>query len=102
MARIIVSQQAEQDLAQIVDEISDRAGPATADRLFDRIIAIIDKLSVVPRAAGRLIPGLGRDIRCHPIGAYNVYLRYDEAADTLFVVRVIHGRRNITAALFEK
>lgn len=83
MARIIVSPQAEQDLADIVDEISDGAGPAIADNLFDRVMAIIRKLSAVPRASGRLVPALGRDLRCHPIGAYNVYLRYDEAADTL-------------------
>ena len=68
--------------AQIVDEISSSAGPSIADNLFDRIIAIIDKLSAVPRASGRLVPALGRDLRRHPIGAYNVYLRYDEAADT--------------------
>jgi toxin ParE1/3/4 len=102
MAQVIVSPQAEQDLAQIVDEISVKAGPAVADKLFDRIIAIVEKLGVVPGASGRPIPALGRDIRCHPIGSYNVYLRYDEATDALFVVRVLHGRRNITSALFKK
>jgi toxin ParE1/3/4 len=102
MAQVVVSPQAEQDLAQIVDEISDKADSAVADKLFDRIIAIVEKLAIVPEASGRLVPALGRDIRCHPIGNYNVYLRYDEAADTLFVVRVLHGRRNITAALFKE
>jgi plasmid stabilization system protein ParE len=70
MARVIVSPQAEQDLAEIVDEISNRAGSVIADNLFDRIVAIIDKLSIVPNASGRLVPALGRDIRCHPIGSY--------------------------------
>jgi plasmid stabilization system protein ParE len=102
MARIIVSPQAEHDLAQIVDEISAKIGPAVAERLFDRIVAIIEKLGVVPKASGRPTPALGRDIRCHPVGSYNVYLRYDEPADTLCVVRVLHGRRHITAALFKE
>ncbi|MBX9590692.1 MAG: type II toxin-antitoxin system RelE/ParE family toxin [Hyphomonadaceae bacterium] len=102
MARIIVSPQAEHDLAQIVDEISDTAGPAVAGNLLGRIVAVIDKLALVPNASGRLVPALGKEIRCHAIGSYNVYLRYDEAADVLLVVRVLHGRRNITAALFEK
>ncbi len=101
MARIIVSPQAEQDLAQIVDEISSRAGPSIADNLF---IDHRDHRQVIHSAEGVRPTGAGprRDLRCHPIGADNVYLRYDEAADTLFVVRVLHGRRNITAALFEK
>src|SRR5262245_39153591 len=99
MAQVVVSPQAEQELAQLVDEIGDKAGPAVADNLLDRIVAIFHKLALVPKASGRLVPGLGKDIRCHPVGSYNVYLRYDEAVDTLFVVRVLHGRRNITAAL---
>lgn len=102
MAQIIVSPQAEQDLAQLIDEITSKAGLAIADRLVDRIVAIVGKLAVVPKASGRPIPNLGVDIRCHPIGSYNVYLRYAETADTLYVLRVLHGRRNITAALFHK
>jgi plasmid stabilization system protein ParE len=70
--------------------------------MLNRIVAIIDKLAIVPKASGRLAPALGREIRCHAIGSYNVYLRYDEGLDALFVVRVLHGRRNITSALFEK
>ena len=101
MARVVVAPQAEVDLAQIVDEVGAKAGPPVADRFFNRIVAIIERLAVVPRSAGRLVPTLGEGIRCHPIGNYNVYLRYDETADVLFVVRVLHGRRNIVAELFE-
>ena len=100
MSRVVVSPQAEADLAQIVDDVSVKAGAAVAERLFDRIVAIVERLSVAPKMSGRLVPALGEGVRCHPIGSYNVYLRHDESGDVLFVVRVLHGRRNITAALF--
>lgn len=83
-----------------MDEISDKAGSAVAGNVLDHLVTVIDKLAIVPRASGRLVPALGTQIRCHVVGSYNVYLRYDEVADVLIVVRVLHGRRNITAALF--
>jgi plasmid stabilization system protein ParE len=64
------------------------------------MVAIIQKLSRAPRAAGRLVPQLGDGLRCYPFGNYNIYMRYDAAADTLFVVRILHGRRNITRTNF--
>lgn len=101
MARVAVSPQAEADLTRIGEEIADKAGVLTADRVVDRIVHVIERLSAIPRSSGRLVPALGHDLRCHPVGSYNVYLRYDEKADVLSVVRVLHGRRNITAMFFK-
>jgi len=55
----------------------------------------------VPKASGRPVPSLGAGLRCHPMGAHNIYLRYDDETETLFVVRVLHGRRDMTAELFK-
>jgi plasmid stabilization system protein ParE len=58
MAQIIVSPQAEQDLAQIVDEIGNKAGPAIADKLLDRIVAIIEKQVPPPPASKAVEPSM--------------------------------------------
>ena len=48
-----------------------------------------------PRVA-RPRPGLGLEIRSAAVKPYVVLHRYDRAADTVFILRVLHGRRQIT------
>jgi toxin ParE1/3/4 len=56
--------------------------------LFDRLAEYPD--SGAPRAS------LGRDIRIGVVSPYVVIYRHREADDTVTVLRIIHGRRNIT------
>jgi toxin ParE1/3/4 len=100
MTKVVVSPQAEADLRELAFRIADAAGERVAQDYLGRMIAVIQKLSRVPRAAGRLVPLLGVGLRCHPFGNYNIYLRHDEVGDVLYVVRILHGRRNITKTIF--
>jgi len=101
MTNVIVSPEAECDLAELTDRIANAAGPEVADAFVDRIVAVVETLATIPKAAGRPVPKLGPGLRCHPFGNYNLYLRYDEAGDVLQFVRVLHGRRNIDATYFK-
>ena len=95
MPEVIVSPQAEADLLKLSTRIASAAGAETAERFIDKIVVIVRKLAAVPRAAGHPVPQLGRGLRCHAIGKYNAYIRFDDKSDILYLVRVLHGRRNI-------
>ncbi len=92
---------AEEAVRQLVDErIAERsiedddllwAKPLVDDALYDRLAEHPD--SGAPR------PGLGTDIRIGIVLPYIVIYRHHEADDIVTVLRVLHGRRNITAKL---
>ena len=100
MASVIVSPEAETDLEGILRHVAEQAGATIAGRYVEGMLATIESLAVIPEASGRPVPKLGRGLRCHPIGKYNVYLRYDSVGDVLSAVRVLHGRRRITRKVF--
>lgn len=101
MTRIVVAPEVEADLLDIEDRIAETAGHEIATKYILGLLTTIERLATVPLASGRLVPQLGSDLRCHPFGNYNLYLRYHVGTDELQVVRTLHGRRNITAASFE-
>jgi plasmid stabilization system protein ParE len=100
VTKVVVSPQAEADLLKIANRIADAAGFVTAEKYVDQIVSIVTKLAMIPHAAGHPVPQLGVGLRCHAIGYYNTYLRYDEKADTLYLVRVLHARRRIGKKTF--
>jgi plasmid stabilization system protein ParE len=100
VTQVIVSPEAEIDLTELSERISDAAGDVVASNYVDRIVRTLDRLARVPRASGRPVPKLGEGLRCHPFGRFNLYLRYDEDADVLYLVRVLRGRRNIEPDMF--
>lgn len=100
MAAVIISREAEADLEVILLDLVERAGSLIAARYVEGILATLESLAVVPEASGRPVPQLGLDLRCHPMGTYNAYLRYDKMSDVLSIVRVLHGRRKMTRKLF--
>ena len=101
MTRVVVSPEAERDLRDLLDRIADAVGERTAESYVDRLVTVVERLARIPRASGRPVPQLGEGLRCHPFGNYNLYLRYEEPTDILFLVRVLHGRRNIVRTFFE-
>jgi plasmid stabilization system protein ParE len=101
MTSVIVSPEAERDLEELTDKIAQAAGAGVAVAYVDRIVAVVETLATIPKASGRPVPKLGLGMRCHPFGNYNLYLCYDEAADTLQLVRVLHGSRNVDATYFK-
>ena len=86
------SSQAEADLDEIwlfiaTDNLS------AADRLLDRISNAFVMLADNP-LAGRERPELGRGIRSFPVGNYVVF--YEGTANSVSIVRVLHGARDIS------
>lgn len=88
---------AERDLDEIWAYIAEDASPATADRLVDAIVERFELLAEQPRM-GRLRPEFGEGVRSFTVENYVIYYRYE--GDVL-VARVLHGRRDQTAAWSE-
>jgi toxin ParE1/3/4 len=60
-------------------------------KLYDRLAGHPD--------SGPLRPALGPDIRIGVVSPYIVIYRHTEAADTVTILRIVHGRRRITGTL---
>jgi toxin ParE1/3/4 len=98
MTRIVIAASADADSAAILEDLNNRAGQVTAikyralfRKLYDRLAGHPD--SGVPR------PALGPDIRIGVVSPYIVIYRHAEAAATITVLRIVHGRRRITGKL---
>ena len=88
---------ARRDLEEIFDFVSKEASRATAVKLIARIDASISKLRVhAMRFRERKELGAGR--RANLVSPYIVFYRV--VGDVVFVQRVLHGARNITAEQF--
>jgi toxin ParE1/3/4 len=98
MARVLVVPAADEDIEDILADLARKAGHATATRyggLFDQLY---DRLAAHP-AIGPRRPALGPDIRIGIVSPYIVIYRFTDDDNTVTVLRVVHGRRRITAGL---
>lgn len=98
MARIIVTSCADADTAAIQKDLAKSAGLGVATKYTAAFERLYDRLAEHP-ASGPPRPSLGRGIRIAIVLPYVVIYRYDPAADLVTVLRIVHGRRNITAKL---
>ncbi len=87
-----LSSRALTDLTSIVDYISD-FNPNAAHRLVDRLEDRWRLLATQPRSGG-LRPDLGDELRQVVVGDYLSIYRLK--GDDIEIVRVLHGRRNVT------
>lgn len=85
---------AERDLDEIWSYVAEDASPETADRLIDAIVERFELLSEQPRM-GRLRPEFGEGVRSFTVESYVIYYRHDMG---VLIARVLHGRRDQTAA----
>jgi toxin ParE1/3/4 len=90
-ARVIVTDLADADTAQILDEMDREAGYRAADRFNARVEDLYDRLGSHPDSC-QARPKLGPNIR---VGVVHPYL----GVDTASIIRIIHGRRKITRRL---
>lgn len=88
---------AERDLEEIWSYVAEDASPTTADRLIDAIIDRFELLAEQPRM-GRLRPEFGEGVRSFTVENHVIYYRHE---DDVLVARVLHGRRDQTAAWSE-
>jgi len=94
---ITLSQRAKQDLQAIWAYIANDK-PRAADHTLDTIDARVRLLADNPKL-GRLRTDIAPDLRYLVINNYLVL--YRATADGVFVVRVLHGARNLSAILCE-
>jgi toxin ParE1/3/4 len=96
MTRIIVSPEAQSDLHTILALIAVKAGAAAAARYAFRIDRCLALIACFP-AAGPARPELGLAARICLVAPYIII--YDAAPDAVTLLRILHGRRDITHAL---
>ncbi len=98
MRQIIYSPEARADLSAIAAYIAEHAGSNVAESFLDRIRLGIENMAIFP-GSRPLVPVLGFDLRRLVVGRYLIFYRFDD--ETVFIVRALHGARNITGKLFE-
>lgn len=98
MVRLILSQLAQGDTAAIARDLADRASYDVAAKylgLFEKLyLQLLDH-----PASGAPRPALGKSIRLGIVSPYVILYRYDERTDVVTILRILHGRRNITRRL---
>ncbi len=98
MTRVIVSPSADADIDAILTELTKAAGVSTAKKYLARFEGLFDRLVDFPDS-GACRRNLGKNIRIGIVFPYIVIYRHGEADDAVKVLRVVHGRRNITAKM---
>lgn len=102
--RIVQRTQARQDLLSLIAYIADR-NPQAAGRVFAAYERTLTNLVASPDIGWRYPtdnPELS-GMRAFPIGRFRTYLIfYQHTADTLDVIRVLHGRRDLARLLREE
>ena len=98
MTRLIVSRQAETDIDEVLNYLEREAGVRTARSYAERFRKSIELLTEFP-GGGALRPALGPKARISIVYPYVLIYDYDEGGDTLAILRIVHGRRNITKRL---
>jgi plasmid stabilization system protein ParE len=95
MTRVVVSPQAGDDLLQIIIALTAAAGPETADRWDRKIWQAVDDISQFP-GSGAPRPVLGENVRIVPVLPYVIIYEHVRGTDVVYLLRVVHGRRNIS------
>jgi plasmid stabilization system protein ParE len=101
MTRLIVTADAEADTADILSYLRQEAGYQVAQRYANQFRATIERLLDWPES-GAPRPRLGEAVRIAVVSPYVLIFEYSRGDDTLALLRVLHGRRNITEQLIRR
>jgi toxin ParE1/3/4 len=88
---------ADSDLANIKRYYAESAGADVAEALTSRIVVTLERLVSHHPRAGRARPEFGSGVRSFPVLPYVVFYRAE--GNRIYVIRVLHGRRNIQRPL---
>jgi len=98
MTRLVVTTDAEIDTSDILDYLEREASPRIAEEFGRRFRHAIERFVALPEA-GSPRPALGQDVRIAIVFPYILIYEYLSAGDTVTLLRILHGRRNITDEL---
>jgi len=101
--KIVWSQDASDDLIEIITYIRDKSGKKIATEIYQRIINHVEKIEILPKG-GRIVPELISigvlDIREIIETPWRIFYRI--LTDEIQIISVIDGRRNIEEILYKK
>jgi plasmid stabilization system protein ParE len=101
MTRVVVTEPAKRDVRNILSDLSERASYRIAARYADEFKTVYRRLREVP-ATGAPRSKLGPNCRIAIVLPYLVVYDYNGNDDEVTVLRVLHGRRNITRSLIRR
>ena len=101
MTRIIVAADAEGDIGEILAYLEREAGRSTAVAYGERFVEAIERVADFP-GHGTPRPALGPDTRIALVYLYLLIYDFTDAHDTATLLRVLHGKREITERLIKR
>lgn len=101
MIEVVIAPEARDDLLAIVTYLAEVAGSQTASRWHDALWSAIDGIADFP-GAGAPRPSLGKHVRINVVAPYIVVYEHGPGSAQDFVLRVLHGRRDVTRRLLGK
>jgi toxin ParE1/3/4 len=99
MTRVVVTEPANADLETITHHLTVKARKAVASRYVDDFEALWEHFVRFPSSGAPRFK-FGKGIRSGYVRPYVLYYRYDGAHDIGYVLRILHGKRDISRALF--
>jgi plasmid stabilization system protein ParE len=101
MTRLLVAADAESDTHDIIIFLEREAGARIAAAYGRRFRQIIERLVDLPQS-GAPRPALGPNARIAIVSPYVLIYDYTIDDDTLTLLRILHGKRNITRELLHR
>jgi plasmid stabilization system protein ParE len=101
MTDLVVTANADADFEGILGYLEREAGVRVAESYGRKIGECLVRLVEFP-GIGTRRPALGTDTRIGIVRPYILIYDYAAATDTLTLLRIVHGRRNITARLIRQ
>jgi toxin ParE1/3/4 len=95
MTRLTVTADAETDANDILDYLEREAGPRVAGDFGRRFRIAIGRFVDLPET-GPPRPALGLNVRVSIVFPYVLIYEYSRDDDAVTLLRILHGRRNIT------
>jgi toxin ParE1/3/4 len=101
VARVVITASADADTADIIDDLTDKAGANVTARYDADFDAFYRRLERFPES-GAPRRKSGPTVRIGVVFPYVVFYRYVKADDAVLVLRVLHGRRKITRRMLRQ
>ncbi|CAN2535269.1 Toxin+ParE3 [Methylocapsa aurea] len=98
--RVVVTALADADVADILAEIAREAGVRIAEKYNRRFESFFERIAAHPEICPSRA-SLGAHVRVGVVFPYLVVYRRLEGEDLLSVIRILHGRRDITRDLLQ-
>jgi toxin ParE1/3/4 len=98
VASVVLTSLADADIAHIIDDLNRLVGANVAARYDANFDMLYRRLARYPDS-GAPRPKLGAHVRISAVSPYVVIYEHVEDDDVVIILRVVHGRRNITREL---